>query len=306
MPIPQVTDRIKEAPAVALRAVFAGIGQLLMAVDKIRAQMQEQATSSAPASQQRPGAGQPPPARADGTGTVLRERAAPATKPPAGPAETKPDTATKPAAGAKAAAGTKPATGAKPATGTKAAAGTKPATGAKPPARAAAGTKPAAGGTKPGAAAKAAAATKPAANAAAGTKPGATAKAAGTKPGADATKPAGARPGAATVKPAAGAKPGAAAAKLDATTKPPASAKPAASPAARKPAAATPAAPAAVQAAPIPGYDDLSVASLRARLRGLDAAGVQALLDYEKANAHRDDVITMFERRLSKIENGAS
>ena len=30
MPIPQVTDRIKEAPAVALRAVFAGIGQLLM------------------------------------------------------------------------------------------------------------------------------------------------------------------------------------------------------------------------------------------------------------------------------------
>ena len=47
MPIPQVTDRIKEAPAVALRAVFAGIGQLLMAVDKIRAQMQEQATSSA-------------------------------------------------------------------------------------------------------------------------------------------------------------------------------------------------------------------------------------------------------------------
>jgi hypothetical protein len=233
MPIPQVTDRVKEAPAVALRAVFAGIGQLLMAVDKIRAQMQEQATSSAPASQQRPSAGQPPPARADGTGTVLRERATPTTKPPAGPAETKAGAATKPAAR-----------------------------------------------TKPGAA--------------------------GTKPGADATKPAGAKPGAAAVKPAAGAKPGAAAAKLDATTKPPASAKPAASSAARKPAAATPAPPAAVQAAPIPGYDDLSVASLRARLRGLDAAGVQALLDYEKANAHRDDVITMFERRLSKIENGAS
>ena len=29
MRIPQVTDRIKEAPARALRAVFAGIGQLL-------------------------------------------------------------------------------------------------------------------------------------------------------------------------------------------------------------------------------------------------------------------------------------
>ena len=77
--------------------------------------------------------------------------------------------------------------------------------------------------------------------------------------------------------------------------------------AAAKTAAATPApSAAAAPAAPIPGYDDLSVASLRARLRGLDAAGVQALLDYEKANARRDDVITMFERRLSKIENGAS
>jgi hypothetical protein len=90
---------------------------------------------------------------------------------------------------------------------------------------------------------------------------------------------------------------------------PSASAKPAsASVAAREPAAAPPApsSAAAAQAAPIPGYDDLSVASLRARLRGLDAAGVQALLDYEKANARRDDVITMFERRLSKIENGTS
>jgi hypothetical protein len=108
------------------------------------------------------------------------------------------------------------------------------------------------------------------------------------------------------VKPAAGAKPGAGAAKLAAGTKPPASAKPAAPPAASTPAAAKPAPPAAAaaQPAPIPGYDDLSVASLRARLRGLDAAGVQALLDYEKANARRDDVITMLERRLSKIESG--
>ena len=108
------------------------------------------------------------------------------------------------------------------------------------------------------------------------------------------------------MKPAAGTKPDAAAAKLAAGTKPSAPAKPAsASAAAREPAAAKPAPSAAgAPAAPIPGYDDLSVASLRARLRGLDAAGVQALLDYEKANARRDDVITMFERRLSKIENG--
>ena len=36
MPIPQVNDRIKEAPAVMLRAVFASVGQLLLAADKVR------------------------------------------------------------------------------------------------------------------------------------------------------------------------------------------------------------------------------------------------------------------------------
>jgi hypothetical protein len=251
MPIPQVTDRVKEAPAMALRAVFAGIGQLLMAVDKIRAQMQEQATSSAAPAQQQPSAKPPPQGQADGTSnvTVLRERAAPTTKPGAGPGATRPGATTKATAGTKlaaapkSAAGAKSAAGPKPAAGAKSAAGTKPATGPK----SAAGTKSAAG-PKPAAGPKSAA----------GTKLGAEGKpAAGTKPGADAAPPA------------------------------PSSA----------PAALT---------APIPGYDDLSVASLRARLRGLDAAGVQALLDYEKANARRDDVITMFERRLSKIENGTS
>ena len=33
---PQVSDRIKEAPAQALRGVFAGIGQLLLITDKLR------------------------------------------------------------------------------------------------------------------------------------------------------------------------------------------------------------------------------------------------------------------------------
>ena len=37
MPIPQVNDRIKEAPVVVLRAVFAGIGQILLTADKVRA-----------------------------------------------------------------------------------------------------------------------------------------------------------------------------------------------------------------------------------------------------------------------------
>jgi hypothetical protein len=286
MPIPQVTDRIKEAPAVALRAVFAGVGQLLMAVDKIRTQMQEQATSPAPG-QQRPSAAQPPQGQADGASnvTVLPERAAPA-KPGAGPG------------GAKAGAATKPGAAAKPSVGTKQGAAAKPAAGTK---KSAAGSKSAAG-AKPGAETKPAAKTKPGASAAKSGGAKLTAEAA--KPAAAAAKPAaGTKTGAAAAKPAAATKAGAAAPK----TKPSAPAKPAGVPAtAREPAVAKPAPAAATvaPAAPIPGYDDLSVASLRARLRGLDAAGVQALLDYEKANARRDDVITMFERRLSKIENG--
>jgi hypothetical protein len=63
------------------------------------------------------------------------------------------------------------------------------------------------------------------------------------------------------------------------------------------PAASTPEA-----ALPVPSYDELSVASLRARLRNLDTAQVRALLDYEKANAGRADVVTMFERRIAKLE----
>ena len=56
-------------------------------------------------------------------------------------------------------------------------------------------------------------------------------------------------------------------------------------------------------ALPVPNYDDLSVASLRARLRNLDSAQVRALLDYEKANAGRAAVLTMFERRIVKLES---
>jgi hypothetical protein len=36
MRVPQVSERIKEAPAQALRGVFAGIGQLLLYTDKLR------------------------------------------------------------------------------------------------------------------------------------------------------------------------------------------------------------------------------------------------------------------------------
>ena len=60
----------------------------------------------------------------------------------------------------------------------------------------------------------------------------------------------------------------------------------------------------AEEGAPLPNYDELSVASLRARLRNLDAAQVKQLAEYELAHAARADVITMFERRIAKLEAG--
>ena len=183
MPIPQqVNDRIKEAPAVMLRAVFAGVGQLLLAADKVRA-------------------------RAAGTGWPY-DRPAPKGQ-------------------ARAPSGWHTLDGNR-------------------------------GGTVPLAREHAGAQRYPAQRPAAGSHP------------------------AATAKPAAKAGPVAQAAPAVQAT---------------PTVQATPAA----DAPPLPGYDDLSLPSLRARLRVLDAPTLRALLEYEKAHARRDDVITLFERRLEKI-----
>jgi hypothetical protein len=56
---------------------------------------------------------------------------------------------------------------------------------------------------------------------------------------------------------------------------------------------------------PLPNYDALSLASIRARLRGLDVAQLKVLLDYEAASAERPEVLGMFERRIEKLEAGA-
>lgn len=55
-------------------------------------------------------------------------------------------------------------------------------------------------------------------------------------------------------------------------------------------------------AVPWPNYDDLSVASLRARMRGLDPAQLRVLIKHEQASANRENVVTMFERRIAKLE----
>jgi hypothetical protein len=181
MRVPQVSERIKEVPAQALRGVFAGIGQLLLYTDKLR--------NKTPASQQVPQAPGP-------------ERSAPAPDPAPDPA---------PAAGPAAA----------------------------PPAERA-----------------------PAAR--------------------DLDKTG-------NVRLLNGAEAGAGGAVKTADTAEPADAG------AEAPATGE-------SAAPLPNYDELSIASLRARLRNLDVTQVRQLAEYEKAHAARADVIGMLERRIAKLE----
>ena len=53
---------------------------------------------------------------------------------------------------------------------------------------------------------------------------------------------------------------------------------------------------------PLANYDESTVASLRARLRNLSVEQLTQLIEYEKGHAARADVITMFERRIAKVE----
>ena len=248
MLVPKVTDRLKEAPAMVLRTVFAGIGQLLMAADKVRAQLQEQLAPEphhSPAGQAESGRPQPEVA---GNVTLLSDRQGPGGQ----------------------RAHTRSASPATPA------AGRAPGSAAAPP--------PAATAAKPAARTARQAATKrePARPATAQPAP-ARRTAAKPVPARGTAKPAPAKPAAAEPVPA-----GQAPAE-------PAPAKPAATKSATTPAASP------APALPFAGYDGLSVASLRARLRGQGPDGVQAMLAYERATAHRDDVITMYEHRLARL-----
>jgi hypothetical protein len=60
----------------------------------------------------------------------------------------------------------------------------------------------------------------------------------------------------------------------------------------------------AKQTLPLANYDDLSLASIRARLRGLDVSQLRMLAEYESKNAERPEVLGMFERRIAKLEAG--
>ncbi|WP_031166594.1 hypothetical protein [Streptosporangium roseum] len=57
-----------------------------------------------------------------------------------------------------------------------------------------------------------------------------------------------------------------------------------------------------VPAEPMPGYGQLTVASLRARMRGKTAGQIREFLAYERATTVRAEVVRMYENRLAKLE----
>jgi hypothetical protein len=225
MRFPQASDRVKEAPAQALRGIFAGIGQLLLITDKLK-------------NKTRPGQ------------RVPRARAPE-------PSETAPDT-TQPA-NDTAAQAKHPA---RPAHETAAEAG-QSAPPAKTTAPQAENTAPQAEDTAP--------------------------QAEDTAPPAAKLMPARDFDRSGNVRLLSNQEAGAASA--------------AATAAAAAKVSDTAAAPAT--GAPLPNYDELSIASLRARMRNLDVAQLRQLTEYEKAHAARADVLAMFGRRIAKLEAGS-
>jgi hypothetical protein len=255
MRVPQVSERIKEAPAQALRGVFAGIGQLLLVTDKLRH------------------------------------------KTPAGAGV--PRTRTPEPAGTPAAAQGEPAADSSSAIATAAA--------PKEAVAETAAAETAVAETPVVVEVVVAEATEPAVVELVAAKPLVAEPAAATALVAEpvATEPLVAEPVAAKPAPAKAAR----------TT----ARKPAKKPPARDfdktgnvrllageedaeaAAAEIPAVPAETTP-PLPNYDELSIASLRARLRNLDIAQLKQVADYERSHAGRAEVIAMFERRVAKLE----
>ncbi|WP_432560891.1 hypothetical protein [Kineococcus sp. SYSU DK003] len=58
-------------------------------------------------------------------------------------------------------------------------------------------------------------------------------------------------------------------------------------------------------ALPIPDYDHLPVASLAHRVRSLDTAGLDALIEYEEEHGAREPVLTVLRARAEQLAAGA-
>ncbi|MGH3258760.1 MAG: hypothetical protein ACRDOU_25745 [Streptosporangiaceae bacterium] len=229
MRVPQVSERIKEAPAQALRGVFAGIGQLLLYTDKLRNKAPYAQVPAAP----------PSPAAAPRAKPTAPVPDRPAASPPADR-----EVAAEPAAAETPRTARAPKTAAAPKTPTPPAVATEIRDFDKT------------GNVRLITADEARqdderALEKPEAPAVSEPEPAVVVAAAG----------------AAEAVPA-----------------------PAAAPADAEP--------------PLPNYDQLSIASLRARLRNLDVTQLRGLVEYEKGHAGRADFLTMLERRIAKLEAG--
>jgi len=70
-----------------------------------------------------------------------------------------------------------------------------------------------------------------------------------------------------------------------------------------QPAAAPAATPAGPAEAPVPGWDELTLGSIRARLRWLSGDDLVALHDWEEGHHARADVLSMLVNRLAKIRS---
>jgi hypothetical protein len=100
------------------------------------------------------------------------------------------------------------------------------------------------------------------------------------------------------------ARPATAVANGTAATSTPATSTPASNTAASGTAASGTAASGTGRTLPLADYDSLSLASIRARLRTLDARQLRVLADYERVHAKRPEVLGMYERRIEKLETG--
>jgi hypothetical protein len=56
---------------------------------------------------------------------------------------------------------------------------------------------------------------------------------------------------------------------------------------------------------PLPDYDHLPIGGLASRIRTLDEAGVQTLLDYERSHGNRLQVVQILRNRISSLQSGA-
>jgi len=54
---------------------------------------------------------------------------------------------------------------------------------------------------------------------------------------------------------------------------------------------------------PVPGWDELTLGSIRARLRRLSEDDLVALHDYEERHAGRADILSMLQNRLTKVRS---